>query len=331
MFNKRGQLGASTIILLVLGAIVLVGLVWGSSLQTNLFNAHNSEPNVNSIVSKCKTECGLGQKFNYCSAPKKLISATEILTDTTCIKLAQEKPEYGIEYCDKINCGEETGEFTENPAEPGKPEVVNPVSTELVIPEKCKEYSKFINQYASTTDGTKEASIKIDPALLFAVMAHESSDCTRLEGSDGGSTGLMQVFVGERDGKKIIPCIEYQTMINDLSTQSIESCKAYLLKHSDINIRIATTMLRNKYSQFGTLKDGKEYDGCFTKETYKGWYAALRGYNGWYTYSDQDRTEGKCTQATDNYVNAVLNKCYTINNNQPCLKADGTFVNLLYN
>jgi hypothetical protein len=317
MFNKRG-LAVSAIIILTIGILVGAGLLWGDSLVTNLFGVHNSKYNVDTLVAKCKVECASGSKFDYCSAKKDLKSSTETLYGVTCFSLTQTRPEYNVPVCDKINCGEETPEYLQG-------DYTNTGNTQTTIPETpldpktCKEkYWENIVKYSSKS----YKSPAIDPILLYSILLVENTACTAtsFNKADQRSAGLMQIDLQTA-------CVDSRFGL----PPTIEDCKSFILKNPEKSIEIASIILRDKYAAYGPANypKGKLYQGCNGfEETYKGWIAAVRGYNGWgLTYKE----DGTCDPETNNYVTKVLDKCASLNKGYSCFLADGKFSNLIYN
>ena len=104
--DKKGQgLSTNAIILIILGIIVLVILVIGfmmgwTQLRDLLFKSNN----VDSIVKSCDTACTTNSKYEFCSEKREL-KADVNLKDVTCYYLATNKPSYGINPCNAIDCG----------------------------------------------------------------------------------------------------------------------------------------------------------------------------------------------------------------------------------
>jgi len=137
--------------------------------------------------------------------------------------------------------------------------------------ENCDDYAKWIVQY------TGQSNIP-DELLLLAIMIQESS-CKSVVSADGGDIGLMQINLGN--------CGYYGLPTNK------DTCQNNLLNDEELNIRVGAQHLRLKYS---TYKEGLTFNCPPVIETYSGWEAALRGYNGW-----------GCT-GDDNYVENVKSK-----------------------
>ncbi len=141
--------------------------------------------------------------------------------------------------------------------------------------ENCEDYAKWIVQYAG------QSNIP-DELLLLAVMAQESF-CKSVVSPDGNDIGLMQINLGN--------CGSYGLPADK------DSCKSILLQDEELNIRVGAQHLRVKYN---TYKDGEAFNCPPIIETYSGWEAALRGYNGW-----------GCT-GDNNYVDNVKKKYFDL-------------------
>ena len=106
MKNKRGQgMSTQTIILLVLGVIVLAVLVIGFIVGWSNIAPWIPSSNVDSISKACDVACSTGSVYAFCSEPRDLkVSGEPDIEDTTCAKLAENYPEYGIAKCSDITC-----------------------------------------------------------------------------------------------------------------------------------------------------------------------------------------------------------------------------------
>lgn len=108
MTNKKAQgLSTSTIILLVLGLAVLIVLILGFTSGWKVFSDITNPTNVDDVVSDCKTVCGLGQTFSYCSGDRTLrVNEDDLTVTTSCAVLAgmSEFSKYGIQPCPSIKC-----------------------------------------------------------------------------------------------------------------------------------------------------------------------------------------------------------------------------------
>jgi len=139
----------------------------------------------------------------------------------------------------------------------------------------CEDYAEWIVQYSGVSNIP-------DELLLLAIMSQESF-CTSILSPDGNDVGLMQINLGN--------CGYYGLPTNK------NTCKNNLLEDEELNIRVGAQHLRLKYSAY---KDGLTFNCPPIIETYSGWEAALRGYNGW-----------GCT-GDDNYVENVKSKYFEL-------------------
>jgi hypothetical protein len=121
--------------------------------------------------------------------------------------------------------------------------------------EFCGDYANVIFEVAEEYD--------IDPFLLLAIMIQET-DCDAEPESASGCYGLMQICGNTWSG-----CIS-QTRIDSIDDLGGED-------NYDKNIECGAVILKAK---FDAIRDSKKYD-CGYEETYSGWAAAVRGYNGW--------------------------------------------------
>jgi len=140
----------------------------------------------------------------------------------------------------------------------------------------CGDYAKWITE-TSTINGIP------DELLLLAIMIQESS-CKSIQSSDGGDNGLMQINT-IHCGTKGLPLMD------------IDACKSILLSDNAQNINIGAQILKEAYRT-----SGKSFSCESVSQTYTGWEAALRGYNGW-----------GCT-GDNNYVNNVESKYFELVN-----------------
>jgi hypothetical protein len=105
--NKKGQgLSTNTVILLVLGLIVLAALAYGFYTGFEFLRGTVEQNNVDDIVTQCKTQCSLKNKYDYCAAPKTLIDAEGNKIKTSCEVFSKEisMGSYGVEECAAIDC-----------------------------------------------------------------------------------------------------------------------------------------------------------------------------------------------------------------------------------
>ena len=105
--NKRGQgLSITTLILIILGVLILVGLIFGFTMGWNrLLPWLKPSNNVDDVVRQCSVACGLDQAYNFCTMKRTLMAEdTEPIEDTTCYILAKKRSQYGIDLCPDITC-----------------------------------------------------------------------------------------------------------------------------------------------------------------------------------------------------------------------------------
>lgn len=141
----------------------------------------------------------------------------------------------------------------------------------------CGDYAKWI------TEASGENQIP-DELLLLAIMIEENS-CKSSE-SSGGDLGLMQI--------NPIHC-GTKGLSSDLTT-----CKSTLLNDNLLNIQIGAQVLEGSYTTYS-----KTYNcNGANIQSYSGWEAALRGYNGW----------GGTNCGNINYVQEVEAKYYQLVN-----------------
>jgi tetratricopeptide (TPR) repeat protein len=124
--------------------------------------------------------------------------------------------------------------------------------------DNCDDYAKWIIKYSE--------EYNVDPVLTLAVMLQESSCDANICGSDG-CTGLMQTTPGT--AKDICGVNDIEDLVG--------------VKNAEENIECGVKILKAKYESF---KNGLNPTGDCDPETrekyasYRGWEAALRGYNG---------------------------------------------------
>ena len=129
----------------------------------------------------------------------------------------------------------------------------------------CVEYAEYI------IEASKNNQID-DPLLLLALMMQESSCKDYDKCNFAGYCGLMQI------PKKISGWADPKTNINE-----------------------GARIFREKYD---IDKNGKVFQGCSNRNIeYKGWNAALRGYNGWGCGKD---AKGNLLYSQDSFVEDVL-------------------------
>jgi hypothetical protein len=106
MNNKAQGMSTNTIILLVLGLIILAVLVTGFSLGWSNFSKYFDKANVDDISAQCQASCTMGRKYDYCTAPNKLIDVDKKEIITSCAVLAGESSfaTYGVPSCPTIEC-----------------------------------------------------------------------------------------------------------------------------------------------------------------------------------------------------------------------------------
>jgi len=137
----------------------------------------------------------------------------------------------------------------------------------------CKDYYEFVEQYSLEYD--------VDPVLVSALIVQES-DCNEDAESNVGSHGLMQIEEGS---------------FNQTCSDMIDSFE--LIKGGDNvenNIKCGIKIFKAKYNEYKNgVYESWSYlnnnafkslvNNCISAypkyETYRGWDAALRGYNGW--------------------------------------------------
>ena len=119
----------------------------------------------------------------------------------------------------------------------------------------CEDYSKWIQQYADESG--------VDPILILALMMQESQ--CRASESSTSSHGLMQINTRYH-------CDKY-----GLSADR-EECAKQLRENPEVNIRLGVEILKSFYDIYNTK--GFDFNGCNKQQTYYGWEAALRAYNG---------------------------------------------------
>jgi hypothetical protein len=121
--------------------------------------------------------------------------------------------------------------------------------------ELCGDYADVIFEVAEEYD--------IDPFLLLAIMIQETN-CDAEPESASGCYGLMQICRST-----------WSECTSQTGIGSIEDLGGE--ENYDKNIECGAVILNAK---FDAISDSKKYE-CGNKETYSGWAAAVRGYNGW--------------------------------------------------
>ena len=141
--------------------------------------------------------------------------------------------------------------------------------------DKCKEIAEAIEKYSSQS--------RIDPQLVAALMIQESHCNPAVGNSNDGATGLMQV-TSKTWGDK---CKNISRSFSEISGSA----------NFEKNIQCGVLILKGKYNETSTGKrffcryysKGKWYT---VDKYYRGWDAALRGYNGWgcsvFSYTSQN-------------------------------------------
>jgi len=108
--NKRGMDTMAFILIgIIVAAIILVAMTGGfSKLINRTKNSLPQESNVGILGSFCDASCLIGSTFDYCYAPRTLVSREGDnpikIKDATCYYLSRFKPEYNIKPCPKISC-----------------------------------------------------------------------------------------------------------------------------------------------------------------------------------------------------------------------------------
>jgi len=160
---------------------------------------------------------------------------------------------------------------------------INYVAENKIVNRKCNCGSNCNNYASWMADSSSKNGIS-DPILLLSLMMQES-DCTQ-NAFSGSSVGLMQINLAN--------CGSYGLPSN------LDDCKKQLLENPQLNIEVASKILKEKYD---TYKNGKVFNGCSNRGiTYTDWDAAIRGYNGWGCGKDSN---GNPFTAQDNYVEEV--------------------------
>ncbi len=150
--------------------------------------------------------------------------------------------------------------------------------------EECVNYAKLI------IEASDDNEIQ-DPILLLSLMMQESS-CNKNAGSstldpDKASIGLMQISL-QHCGKYGLPSDK-------------EACRNELLTNPEKNIKIGTRILYENYKRLGN--SGVLFKGCEKTQTYYGWEAALRAYNGLGCGKD---AQGREIVEQDSFVEEVM-------------------------
>jgi hypothetical protein len=136
----------------------------------------------------------------------------------------------------------------------------------------CEDYARWIKKYSKENG--------VDPILILSVMMQESNCEADICGFDGKCSGLMQVT--EPTANEV--CNVYN--INNA---------LFGKENAEANIKCGVKVLKYKYD---VHKDGgtpTQIDKCREEninkyEGYRGWQAAIRGYNGW-SCSDDYNTD----------------------------------------
>lgn len=91
--NKKGDLAISTIILLVLGLMVMIGAIYLLATQKGFFKdtvgSFSDENNVDDVVLSCNSLVGNEQVYTYCCEEKKVNMGSEKI-EKTCSDLVDE-------------------------------------------------------------------------------------------------------------------------------------------------------------------------------------------------------------------------------------------------
>jgi hypothetical protein len=135
--------------------------------------------------------------------------------------------------------------------------------------------------YLSDAIKTYAEEQNVDSYLVLAVVLQESNCNQNAKNSDSGSAGLMQIT---------------SSTFNDICATPLDKNFVNDVFDIDTNIHCGVLVLKNKYNSFkkGVQQSSvynsnsgfkKLVDNCISDypkyETYTGWDAALRGYNGW--------------------------------------------------
>jgi len=145
--------------------------------------------------------------------------------------------------------------------------------------DNCEDYAQWIMDVSKEEYVSGRQNIP-DELLLLAVMIQESS-CKSVK-SFGGDIGLMQINARVHCGTKGLGSIS-------------GDCNSTLLNDNEKNINVGAQILRESYRT-----SGKSFTCGITFNSYSGWEAALRGYNGW-----------GCT-GNNNYVEEVETKYFEL-------------------
>jgi len=114
MAQKKGvQLAVSTIVLIILGILVLIGLIFLLATQTSFFSDvlsnFRSENNIDDVVTSCNLLAGSESLFAYCCEEKIVkLGRGEDDMAATCSDLVDEdfiNGRIGILDCSRIGCG----------------------------------------------------------------------------------------------------------------------------------------------------------------------------------------------------------------------------------
>jgi Transglycosylase SLT domain len=166
----------------------------------------------------------------------------------------------------------------------------------------CADYAKWIAEASQAEYISGKQNIP-DELLLLAIMIQESS-CQSVE-SFGGDLGLMQI--------NPINC-----GTNGLSSDAT-TCKSTLLNDNEQNINVGAQILRGSYSSSVKL-----FSCGLIFQSYSGWEAALRGYNGWGCTGNNNYVEEVKTKYLElvNLYNEIAGTTITCTAGQT--KCDGT-------
>lgn len=112
--------------------------------------------------------------------------------------------------------------------------------------DRCEEYAGWIVKYSMKYE-------IVDPLLSLSLMMQESS-CKRTA-DNGIACGLMQIRYDDKSQEYKSKCFDPEE-----------------------NIKEGMKILKGKYDRF---PEGRKFECDGRSEIYEGWYAAIRGYNGW--------------------------------------------------
>lgn len=89
---KKGmQLAIGTIILIILGIMILIGLLFMLNKQTGFFSSflkNSGESNVDVVISMCNSLVDSGNSYAYCCEKKKIVFVDKEL-ELTCFEFSQ--------------------------------------------------------------------------------------------------------------------------------------------------------------------------------------------------------------------------------------------------